>query len=914
VTLRFLMLIALGIAISACTGWRAAPRFGDLRAEDRALQFRHDIHLYTLKNGMTVALLPDRRTNLVTVDARYRVGIADDPIGRTGLAHLVEHLTFEARTGTDQATLGNRLGEAVLQNNAFTNHDVTHYMATALANRLADVIELEAQRLEMTCEQLDDALFSRERDVVLEELAERHSSWSDVYLEISQAVWGADHPYARLDHQVADVTKEEVCRFIRGHYAPDRLTLVVTGDFDPDKVSHAIGKRFSRITRKSDGARPAVREAELKGTRSRHKADVDDAVAIVTFPAPSWGSKDDVLHQLALRRLQQVMAEADSEHAWITEVGVATLGAGRAQLTHVTISVDDPKRLSQAVEVLFAKAPSMFDDVGPYQASNLLGRIQTSYVTSYDSFASRGAWLADYLTYTQHNGFMVPELEALASTTMVDADRYARASFVPEKSHIALVEPSGKVAAARSSVASGREPDLAPWRAPVDRSEAQRPIPAPARRVRGMVHEMTLDNGLRVLLVPDPTSFLVDARLVFPHGSASEPPDRQGLARAAATLLEPTSTRRYRAGEVLLLGWGMSVGTQHDQAVDETATVFRARGSSNRGDWHVWRLLWLIDQCGYAGESVETFRDDVIRASAEDVDPAGARALELLFGAGHPYAAPPPAGGAWSWLTPGELEDFRESYYVPRGATLIVTGGFELETMRKHVLTLFEPWSGSVDELPAPMPAARPAEGPSWIGTRDSSRTQVGLVVAFATASEPDHEQAARMVLSEMVNDRLRVVREGMGAAYGVQVSYMAGKGGGAFYVSSDLDPARAAKAAKAIVSELEALRTSAGTMAEEFVRARRRALANTMADAAGVSAVADELEYAVRRGLPVDHFDQLALAISHLTPAQVAAVAAADLDRRRMVVSVSAPSERLDAVMTELGAARPAIFDKKKR
>jgi predicted Zn-dependent peptidase len=149
-----------------------------------------------------------------------------------------------------------------------------------------------------------------------------------------------------------------------------------------------------------------------------------------------------------------------------------------------------------------------------------------------------------------------------------------------------------------------------------------------------------------------------------------------------------------------------------------------------------------------------------------------------------------------------------------------------------------------------------------------------------------------------------------MGASYGVQVSYATGTGGGAFYVASDLDPVRAAKAATAIVSELEALRTGAGAMTEDFVRARRRVLAF----AAGVTDVADELEYGVRRGLPVDHIDQFALAISKVTPADVATVAAADLDRRHRVVSVAATAERLDVVMTELGATEPRIFDKKPR
>jgi zinc protease len=911
--IRILWLLALAAATSACLGVRGPPRFGDLRTEARPLEFRHDIRRYVINNGISVVLLPDPRTNLVTVDARYRVGASDDPAGRAGLAHLVEHLTFEARTETERVSLANRLGEAALQHNAFTNHDVTHYTATALSHRLADVLELEAQRLEMNCAQLDDAVFSRERDVVLEEIAERRTPWSELHLEVSRQVWGERHPYARGvgTQEVADATKDEACHFINSHYTPDRLMLVVTGDFDPDQVSHTIGKRFSRIPRKGGATQAPVQKVSLTGTRSRHQADIDGAVAIVFFSAPPWGSEEAVLHQLALRQLSQVLARADAEHSWLTDVSIGIHGAGRAQLTAVTLSVDDPERLDDAVDELFSRAPSMFEDLGPYQVASLLGRLHTGYVTSYESFLARGAWLADYLTYTQHNGFMVHELEALSNTTLTEANLYAQVRFSRTRSHVALVKPSGKPAAAtRTAVASDQEPDLAPWRAPVDPLEATRPLPAPTRRVRGKVEELTLENGLRVLLAPDPTSALVDVRLVFPHGSASDPFNRRGQATAAATLLEYDPARRYRVSEWLLLKWGLSVGTQLDLDVYETSTVFKAWGSANRAEWHVWRMLWQIDQCIYPDEDVEKFRDDAVRDSADEAEPAEVLARERLFGTGHPYATPL-AGDAWSWLTADELERYRLAYYVPRGATLIIAGGFEAEAMRKHVQTLFAPWSDAPVQPPATVPAAQPAVGPTWIGVRDPSRTQVGLEVAFATSSEPDRDQAARLVLGEMIEDRLRLVREGMGASYGVHASYSAGTGGGVFYVSSDLEPARAAKAAKAITSELQALSTGAGAMAEDFVRARRRALAFVLADAAGVTAVADELEYNVRRGLPVDHFDQLALAISKLTPAEVATVAAADLNRRHMVVSVTAPPEQLEALMTALGASEPRLFDK---
>ncbi len=913
-TSRLLWLMVLATTTSACLGVRGAPRFGAMRTDSRPLEFRHDIRLYTVDNGMTVVLLPDRRTNLVTVDARYLVGAADDPAGRAGLAHLVEHLTFEARTDKNRASIKDLLGEAALYNNAFTSHDVTHYTATALAHRLQDVLELEAQRLEMNCELLDDAVFRRERDVVLEESAERRTPWSDLNLDVMRTVWGEHHPYARGlgTREVSNATRDEVCGFLGNHYAPDRLMLVVTGDFDPDQAAQVIAKRFAQDTWKSNARRAPVQEARLTGTRSRHRADVEDAVAMVFFPAPPWGGDDAVLHMLALNQFRRVMGAAAEEEDWITGVDVSTAGAGQARLIRVMLSVDDPKRLDAAVDEVFERAPTMFEEVHPYVAARLLGKLQTGYVATYESFEDRGAWLGDYLTYTRHDRFMVPELEVLSRTSMVDADRYARERFVRNKSHVALVEPSGKPATATpATVASDREPDLASWRAPVDAKEAQQPLPAPTSRGHGTVEEQLLDNGLRVLLAPDPTSALVDVRLVFPYGDAADPSERRGRAVAAASLLEPDPNHLYATGDSLLIGWGLSTGTQLDIDVSETSTVFVARGASNLADWHVWRLSWLIDQCVYSSNTVTAFRDGAVRASSKDADPAGVLGLQLLFGAGHPYATPPPTGEAWSWLTRDELERYRLTHYVPRGATLLVTGGFDAAAMRKHVQTLFGPWSDAPSERPVPLPAAQPEWGPSWVGTRDAARTQVGLEVAFATASDPDRNLAARRVLSEMVRDRLRIVREGMGASYGVQVSYAAGTGGGAFYIESELAPARAAKAASAIVSEIEALRTGAGTMAEDFVRARRRALATAMADTADVSARADRLEYSVRKGLPIDHLDQVALAISKVTPAEVAAVAAADLDARHRVVSVSAPGDRLDEVLTALKATETRIFDK---
>jgi zinc protease len=808
------------------------------------------------------------------------------------------------------------MAEVALEYNAFTNHDVTHYTSTAFTGRLPELLELEAQRLETTYDQIDDDVFSRERDVVLEEEAERRTSWSDLFLDISREVWGNGHPYSRAvnSREVADVTRAEACRFLDDHYTPEHLSLVITGDFDAPRIASAIAARFTRISSRAGAPQAPVAEARLAGTRSRHRGPIDDATAFLFFPAPRWGGPGTAVHLVALERLRGVLRRLDREHGWITGAAATTMGAGRSQVVAVLLTVDEPKRLDDAVEEVLKRAPSMFEDIDPFRYSDLLNELQAERVERYESFAERAAWLADYLNYTRHNAFMVEDLTALNKVALPDVTRYAKETFVRSRSHVAMVEPNGQELAGRLEVASGRELDLAPWRAPADASEARRPVPLPTASVRKPPQEILLLNGLRVLMTPDPGSAQVDARLVLPHGSLDDPPDRRGLATAAAHLLEANGDLRMSLGQHLLFAEGASVGTQLSTAVDDTSTVFTARGLAHRAEWHVWRLYWLVEQCIYTNDSVNTLRDDFVRDDGRDADPAAELSRRLLFGEGHPLARPRPTAGEWRWLSPEALEGFREAHYLPGGATLIITGGFDVERMTQHVRSLFAPWEDKPGPPPQEVPEASPAPGPGWVGMRDPSQTQVGLRVDFATASQPDRDRAARRVLGELIEDRLRIVREGMGASYGVRVSYGGGTGASVLEIESELDPQRAVKAATAILSELEAIHAGVGTMDEDFVRARRRALAQVLADASGVTAVANELEYGVRHALPVDHFARLARSISELTPAAVAAVAAADLDLHRRVTTVTANRDRLDKVMAALGATGARILDKPPR
>lgn len=873
------------------------PRFGSLKMDRRELSVSHGIELFQVKNGLVVAVLPDRRTNLVTVDVRYRVGAAEDPAGRAGLAHLVEHLLFEAQPEPGGPTLGDQLADAALAYNAWTTWDETHYTATALAPRLDALIAVEARRMQVTCDQIDDARFLRERDVVLEEEAERGDQ--SLRAGLAAALWGARHPYARGvgTREVAAATRDEACAFITDHYGPDRAILVITGDVDVAAVQALVARELGPITRRSQARRVPIVQPDVEGRRSEHVADVDEASAVVFYPAPPWGGEGTVEHMTARAYLAHELAAMARERPWITDTTVGAFGGERSRVGFLIVSVDDPERLDDATRVIFdaARAVATRETWSVAEGNAVLASLRTTYAASWDSFLGRGSWIADFLQYTEHKWFFLQELAKIERIGPKDVESIAR-TIVPERTHVARIRPSGRTGGgARVRVAtSGKPHDLQPWRTPVDAAEATRPLPLEVGRKPTAVVERRLANGMRVLLAPDPSSVIVDARVVFPVGAAADPVGKRGLAWATATVIDHDLDAELTRTEYQRILWAMQLGTSIDWYVGETATVFSVRGLSLFSDWHVWRLFWLLDAGVFASRSIDAMRarfddDEVVDVTAREMGAA-------LFGRDHPYAAPPMGGEDVRAIGADDLRRFRAAHYRAAGATVIVSGAFQLDAMTRELEELFGGWSDAPPPELAAVPPITPARGPTYLEVHDVSRTQANVTIAFAAASDPQRDRAARVVLEQMVQDRMRIVREGLGASYGVTAAYRGGAGGGALRIEGDIDPDRAGAALAAMLAELDGLRADAGALAEDFVRARRRALASELADAAGATDLADDLELLARRGLPVGWHEQVARDVATVTLDDVRALAAQDLALDRMVVAVTGRS----AVTTE--------------
>lgn len=268
----------------------------------------------TFDNGLRVIAAEDHRTPLVAIQVWYRVGSKDDPEGRSGFAHLFEHMMFKSTQRMPNETLDRLTEDVGGENNAFTSDDVTVYHETVPSNHLQRLIWAEAERLGSL--QVDAANFQTERDVVKEEF--RQSVLAKPYGEFElwiQKASFAEHPYKRPTiGNIAELNAsslEEVRKFHATFYRPDNAVLVVVGDFVSADLQRWVDEYFGSLP-KADVAIPRVETKEPP--RSAAQVLRDDSVKIplpaiaVTYLGPSITSDEAPIFQV----LQQALSGGDS--------------------------------------------------------------------------------------------------------------------------------------------------------------------------------------------------------------------------------------------------------------------------------------------------------------------------------------------------------------------------------------------------------------------------------------------------------------------------------------------------------------------------------------------------------------------------------------------------------------------------
>lgn len=291
-----------------------------------------DPDTFTLDNGLEVVVITNRRAPIVTHMVWYKVGAADDPLGKSGIAHFLEHLMFK---GTD--TLGPGEFSAIIarnggQENAFTGYDYTGYFQTVAKDRLGIVMKYEADR--MANLKLTDEVVLPERDVVLEERRSRIDREPSSQLgEALRAVLYLNHPYRvpviGWEKEIRSLTSEDAIAFYRRWYAPNNAILIVAGDVDADQVRTLAETYYGVIPARELPVRQRPPEPEQNAARrvTLKNERVTQPAVTISYLAPSYraGASE---HVEALMVLDEILGSGSTSRLYRSLVVEQAIAAG----------------------------------------------------------------------------------------------------------------------------------------------------------------------------------------------------------------------------------------------------------------------------------------------------------------------------------------------------------------------------------------------------------------------------------------------------------------------------------------------------------------------------------------------------------------------------------------------------------
>ncbi len=287
--------------------------------------------VYTLDNGLKVVVVENHRAPVVSHMVWYKVGAIDEPLGKSGIAHFLEHLMFKGTEKMPEGTFSRLISQVGGTENAFTSYDYTAYYQIVAKEHLAKVMEGEADR--MTNLILSQEQVDTERQVILEERSQRtDNDPASILSEHSSATLFLNHPYRKpvigWEHEIRGLSRQDILAFYRAFYAPNNAVLVVSGDVMPDEVRKLAETHYGSIPPSEKINRLDIKEPPQKAPREVSLKDprVQQARWGRTYVAPSY-VYGETRHAYPLQVLSSMLGEGATSRLYqelVVKRGIAT--------------------------------------------------------------------------------------------------------------------------------------------------------------------------------------------------------------------------------------------------------------------------------------------------------------------------------------------------------------------------------------------------------------------------------------------------------------------------------------------------------------------------------------------------------------------------------------------------------------
>jgi zinc protease len=733
---------------------------------------------YTLPNGMQVILHVDRKLPMVHVNSWYHVGSKNERFGRTGFAHLFEHMMFEGSKDANAKYFGfvEKAGANLFTGgvNGTTNEDRTNYFESVPSGNLEYVLWLESDRLATLTDVLTKEKLDNERDIVKNERRQglENQPYGRWFMLITENVFPSGHPYAHTvigSHEdLTAASVDDVKEFFHTYYTPNNLSLAVTGDFDPAEAKRLIAKYYDSIPPGPALDRPKHWVPKLTAEKV---IDVKDHVpqerTYFAWPSPAFFDPDDANLELASFILTDGLSSRLNkslvyDKQICSDVVSFQNGSEIAGDFIIWVTARPGASLSET-ERITGEEISRLAKEGPTEEE--LSRAKTKwefqYVTGLErigGFGGQADLLNTYNVFLGDPDKFAADVERHRSAT-TESVRLATAKWLDTTNRVVIrFHPESWQADTQAQLDRSKQPELG----------ADRPFLAPE------VKSAKLENGMQLFVVERKDLPKVAVHLATHAGSMADPQGKEGLASLTTQVMKRGTTTKNALEIDDALG---NLGTSLDSNTSREVASLNLEVLKRNLTPALAVIADIAMHPSFPSDELERERKlRLAELSQAENNPNRISALVspmLLYGRNHPYGRPTAGYPSTVEKISGEdLMHFHATYWTPGGSALILVGDISLAEATELVEHSFGTWKGAAPKAIDVSPPTPAGPGKIFLINRpDAAQTVVAEILPGPPRSSPDYYSftLANEVWGGAVGARLGMnIREDKGYSYGV--------------------------------------------------------------------------------------------------------------------------------------------------
>jgi zinc protease len=911
--------LLLAVAASVLAVSLAAPVLAKPEAAAAPAAQMIPYEMFTLSNGLRVVVHTERKAPVVSVAVWYHVGSKDEKPGRTGFAHLFEHLMFNGSENFNDEWFGPMEEIGATDLNGTTWFDRTNYFQTVPKTAVERVLWMESDRMGHLLGTITQAKLDEQRGVVQNEKRQGDNEpYGLLEYRVLEGLFPPGHPYrwstigSMEDLNAAKI--DDVKDWFKTYYGPTNAAVVLAGDIDVATAKPLMEKYFGDIAPGNPVAhRAAWVPQRAENTRDVMYDRVPQARISRNWAVPGYETRDSLLLSLA----------ADIVGGGKTSRLYKALVFDKPIATSASLGVQDQEITGIAemeINVRAGQSVAEAESIGAQTLADFIAKGPTKEELERSKTSSRAGFLRGLERMGGFSG---------RSTILAEGLLYAGnpAHYAQSLAWLDAATPADVQAAAQKWFGNGwHQVDILPFGAPketattVDRKKGVPAVASTPDLVFPTLQNATLSNGIKVVLAERPGTPLVEAAIQFDAGSSADPADRTGLGGLTMNMLDEGAGGKtaIQIAETLE-SLGASIGASN--GLDAS----RVRLSALKDKLAPSLALWadVVRRPAFASADLERLRRNQLAAIAQEKAQPQGIALRILppalFGPSHPYGKPFSGSGtekSIAAISTADLKAFQDTWLRPENATIYVAGGVSLAEITPLLEQQFGSWKASATARGVkPSLAATPAKAVRVAIIDKPGAPQsfilAGRVGTPGNASDYIEQSLANDVLGGAFTARVNMnLREDKHWSYGAFTFAPDARGPRPWLVFAPVQSDKTKESIQEILREVKEFSTTKPATPAEVDRQIKSNVRSLPGAFESVSAILGRIVGDAALGRPVDYVTGLKQKYETVTPASAKAAGSAEFRTDDLLWVIVGDRAKIEAGIKSLNLGPVEIWD----